>query len=118
MLKPFLMTAAAVFLLGSAAARATDIGSVIDVPCPFGDCKAGISLSYLGEYDIPTGFMENGVEVGGLSGIDFDPSTGHYISISDDRSEKAPARFYDLDIDVSAAGLKGRDGSRSRDAEG
>ncbi|MBB3453116.1 hypothetical protein FHT86_001372 [Rhizobium sp. BK313] len=107
MLKPSLMTAAAVFLLGSVAARATDIGSVIDVPCPFGDCKAGVSLSYLGEYDIPTGFMENGVEVGGLSGIDFDPSTGHYISISDDRSEKAPARFYDLDIDVSAAGLKG-----------
>ncbi|AYG59201.1 esterase-like activity of phytase family protein [Rhizobium jaguaris] len=106
MLKPFLMTAAAALLVGSAA-RATDIGRVIDVPCPFGDCDAGISLSYLGEYDIPTGFMENGVEVGGLSGIDFDPSTGHYISISDDRSEKAPARFYDLDIDVSAAGLKG-----------
>ncbi|MDE1994142.1 MAG: esterase-like activity of phytase family protein [Rhizobiaceae bacterium] len=106
MLKPLLMTAAAI-LLGSTAARALDIGSTIDVPCPFGDCKAGISLSYLGEYDIPTGFMENGVEVGGLSGIDFDPSTGHYISISDDRSEKAPARFYDLDIDVSAAGLKG-----------
>ncbi|MFS8110724.1 esterase-like activity of phytase family protein [Rhizobium jaguaris] len=106
MLKPFLMTAAAVLLVGSAA-RATDIGRVIDVPCPFGDCDAGISLSYLGEYDIPTGFVENGVEVGGLSGIDFDPSTGHYISISDDRSEKAPARFYDLDIDVSAAGLKG-----------
>ncbi|WFU03495.1 esterase-like activity of phytase family protein [Rhizobium sp. CB3171] len=106
MLKPFLMTAAAALLFGSTAARATDIGT-IDVPCPFGDCKAGISLSYLGEYDIPTGFMENGVEVGGLSGIDFDPSTGHYVSISDDRSEKAPARFYDLDIDVSAAGLKG-----------
>ncbi|AVA21639.1 MULTISPECIES: esterase-like activity of phytase family protein [unclassified Rhizobium] len=106
MLKPFLMTAAAALFFGSTAAQATDIGT-IDVPCPFGDCKAGISLSYLGEYDIPTGFMENGVEVGGLSGIDFDPSTGHYVSISDDRSEKAPARFYDLDIDVSAAGLKG-----------
>ena len=50
--------------------------------------------------------MENGVEVGGLSGIDFDPSTGRYIAISDDRSEKAPARFYDLDINVDANGLK------------
>ena len=107
MLKPILMTAAASLILGSAAARATDIGTTVYVPCPFGDCKAGISLSYLGEFDIPTGYMENGVEVGGLSGIDFDPSTGHYIAISDDRSEKAPARFYDLDVDVSAAGLKG-----------
>ncbi|WP_047454937.1 esterase-like activity of phytase family protein [Rhizobium rhizogenes] len=106
MMKPFLTTAALALFL-STAARATDIGTTIDVPCPFGDCKAGISLSYLGEYDIPTGFRENGVEVGGLSGIEFDPSTGHYISISDDRSERAPARFYDLDIDVSADGLKG-----------
>ncbi|NTJ64528.1 esterase-like activity of phytase family protein [Agrobacterium rhizogenes] len=105
MLKPFLTTAAALLL--SHAAYALDIGTTIDVPCPFGDCQAGISLSYLGNYEIPTGFMENGVEVGGLSGIDFDPSTGRYIAISDDRSEKAPARFYDLDIDVDASGLKG-----------
>jgi hypothetical protein len=51
--------------------------------------------------------MENGVEFGGISGLDFDVATGHYIAISDDRSEKAPARFFDLDIDVSAEGLKG-----------
>lgn len=108
MVKPFLTTAALALLL-STAVHAADIGTTIDVTCPFGDCKAGISLSYLGEYDIPTGFTEKGVEVGGLSGIDFDPSTGHYISISDDRSERAPARFYDLDIDidVGAGGLKG-----------
>ncbi len=105
MLKPFLTTAA--FLLFGHAASALEIGTAIDVPCPFGDCEAGISLSYLGSYDIPTGFTENGVEVGGLSGIEFDPSTGRYVSISDDRSEKAPARFYNLDIDVSASGLKG-----------
>ncbi len=106
MMKPFLTTAALALLLCTTT-RAADIGAIVDVPCPFGDCKAGISLSYLGEYDIPTGFRENGVEVGGLSGIEFDPSTGHYISISDDRSERAPARFYDLDIDVGADGLKG-----------
>lgn len=105
MFKPFLTT---VFLASfGSASHAADIGRTIDVPCPFGDCKAGITLSYLGEFDIPTGFTEGGVEVGGLSGIDFNPATGHYIAISDDRSEKGPARFYDLDIDVSAAGLKG-----------
>src|ERR1700755_1287518 len=107
MLKPILMTAAASLILGSAAARATDIGTTVSVPCPFDDCKAGISLSYLGEFDIPTGLSENGVELGGLSGLDFDPASGHYIAISDDRSEKAPARFYDLDIDVGADGLHG-----------
>ncbi|NTF42048.1 esterase-like activity of phytase family protein [Rhizobium rhizogenes] len=106
MLKPILSAVAAAFLFGLPV-HAADIGTIIDVPCPFGDCNAGISLSYLGSYDIPTGFTENGVEVGGLSGIEFDPSTGRYISISDDRSEKAPARFYRLDIDVSADGLKG-----------
>ncbi|NLS15909.1 esterase-like activity of phytase family protein [Rhizobium sp. P40RR-XXII] len=106
MLKSFLTTVAAALLLGFPV-RAADIGTTIDVPCPFGDCNAGISLSYLGSYDIPTGFTENGVEVGGLSGIEFDPSTGRYISISDDRSEKAPARFYRLDIDVGANGLNG-----------
>jgi hypothetical protein len=95
------------FFAASTAVWATDVGATVDVPCPFGDCKAGIRLSYLGEFDIPTGYKENGVELGGLSGIDFDPATGHYLAISDDRSEKAPARFYDLDIDVSAAGLKG-----------
>jgi hypothetical protein len=105
MLKAALATTAAL-LLGTAAANALDLGAAIDVPCPFGDCKAEISLSYLGEFDIPTGFIENGAEVGGLSGIDFDPSTGHYLAISDDRSEKAPARFYDLDVDVAADGLK------------
>ncbi|NLR96132.1 esterase-like activity of phytase family protein [Rhizobium sp. P38BS-XIX] len=105
MLKLFLTTAA--IILFSHSAYALDIGTAVGVPCPFGDCKAGISLSYLGTYEIPTGFMENDVEVGGLSGIDFDPSTGRYIAISDDRSEKAPARFYDLDIDVDASGLKG-----------
>jgi hypothetical protein len=51
--------------------------------------------------------MENGVEFGGISGLDFDAATGHYVAISDDRSEKGPARFYELDVDVDASGLKG-----------
>lgn len=94
-------------LAATSGAVATDFGSTVDTPCPFGDCKAGIALSYLGEFKIPTGQMENGIEFGGISGLDFDAASGHYIAISDDRSEKAPARFYELDIDVSAAGLKG-----------
>ncbi|PDV89793.1 hypothetical protein CO652_05415 [Rhizobium sp. H4] len=107
MTKRFLATAAFVLLSSTVTVRATDIGATAETACPFGDCAAGISLSYLGEFVIPTGQMENGVEFGGISGLDFDAATGHYLAISDDRSDKAPARFYELDVDVDASGLKG-----------
>ncbi|KPH08369.1 esterase-like activity of phytase family protein [Rhizobium acidisoli] len=112
MTKRFLATAAFVLLSSTVTVSATDIGATgigatFETACPFSDCAAGISLSYLGEFVIPTGRMENGVEFGGISGLDFDAATGHYIAISDDRSDKAPARFYELDVDVDASGLKG-----------
>ncbi|WP_434733980.1 esterase-like activity of phytase family protein [Rhizobium sp. YTUHZ044] len=107
MTKRFAATAAFVLLSSTVTASATDIGATFESACPFGDCAAGISLSYLGEFVISTGHMENGVEFGGISGLDFDAATGHYIAISDDRSDRAPARFYELDIDVDASGLKG-----------
>ncbi|ANL65884.1 phytase-like protein [Rhizobium phaseoli] len=107
MTKRFLATAAFVLLSSTVTASATDIGATFETACPFGDCAAGISLSYLGEFVIATGQMENGVEFGGVSGLDFDATTGHYIAISDDRSDKAPARFYELDVNVDASGLKG-----------
>ncbi|MGG7579793.1 esterase-like activity of phytase family protein [Rhizobium sp. Nf11,1] len=106
MTKRFAATAAFVLLSSTLPVSATDIGATFESACPVGDCTAGISLSYLGEFVIPTGHMENGVEFGGISGLDFDAATGHYIAISDDRSDKAPARFYELDIDVDASSLK------------
>ncbi|ARM12480.1 MULTISPECIES: esterase-like activity of phytase family protein [Rhizobium] len=106
MTKRFLATAAFVLLSSTVTASATDIGATFETACPFGDCAAGISLSYLGEFVIATGQMENGVEFGGISGLDFDAATGHYLAISDDRSDKAPARFYELDVNVDASGLK------------
>ncbi|MBY5815860.1 esterase-like activity of phytase family protein [Rhizobium leguminosarum] len=112
MTKRFLAAAAFVLLSSTVTASttdigATDIGATFETACPFGDCTAGISLSYLGEFVIPTGHMENGVEFGGISGLDFDAATGHYLAISDDRSERGPARFYELDADLDASGLKG-----------
>jgi hypothetical protein len=107
MIKRFLATAAFALLSSAATLHATDIGATFETSCPFGECAAGISLSYLGEFVIPTGHVENGVEFGGISGLDFDAATGHYIAISDDRSEKGPARFYELAVDVDGAGLKG-----------
>ncbi|ANL34389.1 esterase-like activity of phytase family protein [Rhizobium phaseoli] len=106
MTKRFLATAAFVLLSSTVTASTTDIGATFETACPFGDCAAGILLSYLGEFVIATGQMENGVEFGGISGLDFDAATGHYLAISDDRSDKAPARFYELDVNVDASGLK------------
>ncbi|NKF31745.1 esterase-like activity of phytase family protein, partial [Pseudomonas sp. BGM005] len=69
MTKRFLATAAFVLLSSTVTASATDIGATFETACPFGDCAAGISLSYLGEFVIATGQMENGVEFGGVSGL-------------------------------------------------
>ncbi|TBY03816.1 esterase-like activity of phytase family protein [Rhizobium laguerreae] len=91
MTKRFLAAAAFVLLSSTVTASttdigATDIGAIFETACPFGDCAAGISLSYLSEFVIPT---------------------GHYLAISDDRSERGPARFYELDVDLDASGFKG-----------
>lgn len=48
----------------------------------------------------------DGTLVGGLSGIDYDPDSGAWIVISDDRSDKAPARYYDLSLDYASTGIE------------
>jgi hypothetical protein len=50
---------------------------------------------------VPTGASFRGLPVGGLSSIDHVPATGHYLAISDDRSDRGPARFYELTLDLS-----------------
>lgn len=55
-------------------------------------------LNFLQEYIIPNNTLFKNTMVGGLSGIDYDSVTGSYFSISDDRSDLAPARFYIYDI--------------------
>lgn len=65
--------------------------------------QAGISgLDYLGQQILPTGSQFLGTTVGGLSGIDYDPASGHYLALSDDRSSVQPARFYQLSLDLAA----------------
>jgi len=44
-------------------------------------------------------------DFGGISGIDRDPATGVWYLLSDDRSARAPARFYTAAIDLDAAGI-------------
>lgn len=59
------------------------------------------TLTYLGQQIVPTGASFRGLPLGGLSSIDYVPATGHYLAICDDRSERGPARFYELTLDLS-----------------
>lgn len=59
------------------------------------------TLTYLGQQIVPTGTAYRGLPVGGLSSIDHVPATGHYLAICDDRSDRGPARFYELALDLA-----------------
>lgn len=56
-----------------------------------------MSLEFLGEYQLDTKEFA-GTPVGGLSGLTYDRQTGRFYAVSDDRSQKAPARFYTLNM--------------------
>ena len=68
--------------------------------------KADISaLKFLGEYVIPYNLNYENTTVGGLSGIDYAARFNRYVMISDDRSDKNPARFYTAKISFSGKGI-------------
>ncbi len=67
------------------------------------------SIEFIEEATLAKGLTFQKTEVGGLSGITFDAKNNLYYAISDDRGEKANARFYTLKIDLSKDYLqKGR----------
>lgn len=58
-----------------------------------------LNLDFLGEYQLPKmEFAET--TVGGLSGIVYDRQRDRFYAISDDRSERSPARFYTLKLNL------------------
>ena len=59
-------------------------------------------IDFIGRAIFPTGSPFQGTEIGGLSGITYDADKQVYYTISDDRSSKAPARFYSLKIDLQS----------------
>ncbi|SEP79271.1 Uncharacterized conserved protein [Faunimonas pinastri] len=63
------------------------------------------SLRFIGEQRIPNDAIFEGTLVGGLSGVDYDPRNGLWYAISDDKSEKAPARFYTLRLTFGLDGV-------------
>jgi hypothetical protein len=60
-----------------------------------------MTLSFLGDLNIPTGAKFEGTDVGGLSGLAFDPIDDTLYVISDDRSDHQPARYYTAKISVT-----------------
>ncbi|RUP31154.1 MAG: esterase-like activity of phytase family protein, partial [Curvibacter sp.] len=78
-------------------------------------------LRLLGEERLPYHLKFKDTTVGGLSGLDRDPVSGHWYALSDDRSDRNPARFYTLAMKVSEAGITGltvQDVTLLRDAQG
>jgi len=71
---------------------------------------AAWTLRYLGQQVVPTGYEFAGTTVGGLSGLDYDPGRGYYYAISDDRSERQPARFYTLKLDLEVFNTRAEPG--------
>ncbi len=62
--------------------------------------------AFLGFLEIPSLTEIDGTVLGGLSGISYDPLTGLYRAVSDDR---VGARFYELSIDLSGGRLEAGD---------
>ena len=63
-----------------------------------------ISLEFLGETIVPKTLEVDKTLVGGLSGITYSPKDGVFYTVSDDRSVKAPARFYQFKLDLDDSG--------------
>ncbi len=63
------------------------------------------SLKYINSFVVPFNLNYKNTTVGGLSGIDYDAKNDWYYMISDDRSDKNPARFYKAKIYISQEGI-------------
>ncbi|MHA3020845.1 esterase-like activity of phytase family protein [Mycobacterium sp. BMJ-28] len=62
-------------------------------------------LAFLGKVELAHGLLFADTTVGGLSGITYDAGRDQYYVISDDRSERNPARFYTMSIALSDGNL-------------
>lgn len=66
---------------------------------------ASAQLRLIGVQALDSSYRFAATQVGGLSGIDYDPVQGRYIAISDDRATQDPARAYTLQLHYSATQL-------------
>ncbi len=69
------------------------------------DSNLTSAVEYLGQLKIPTGFIVQDTQLGGLSGITYDSQRNLYYAISDDRALQGPSRFYTLEIELNPLGV-------------
>lgn len=53
-----------------------------------------LALKLLASFEVPKALAVDGAPFGGISGLDYDRRSDEWLMISDDRSDKAPARFF------------------------
>lgn len=100
------------FSLFSTVSRSARAAGALALTCALAACGGSDSaehiggLRLIGDYSIKTKTMFEGVEFGGISGIDRAPD-GTYWAISDERGgERGTPRFYALSIDFDATRIK------------
>lgn len=89
--------------LGLAATQLTGCITRSQLPQSCG-LHPSVRLTLLGECTLPDGLEVDGMRVGGLSGLDFDPQSGQWLLISDDHDDDPPARMYRARITLDTAG--------------
>jgi hypothetical protein len=73
--------------------------------CGVADTTTTAAPMYLSQVGLQAGASFDGTVIGGLSGMSYDPASGLYYIISDDRSAKNPARFYTARLMLSDNGI-------------
>ncbi len=63
------------------------------------------ALELLGAFVLPGVTSLDGVPVGGLSGLDYDPESGAWFVITDDPVFHGPGRFYRIELDYDLDGF-------------
>ncbi len=66
-------------------------------------------LRFIGGVAFPQGLEVDGTRIGGLSGLDYDAAKDRFLVLSDDRSDFAPARFYEMKLRFADGRLAGAD---------
>lgn len=74
-----------------------------DVSLPFTPERTVQSLRLIGEQVVPNELKVDGVQVGGLSAVDYDPPTGLWYFLSDDRGA---SRFHTANLEYDTSGFQ------------
>ena len=81
------------------------LGVAIALPAAAQSTAEISGLKFIGAVTVPNDATVDGTLVGGLSGIDYDPAADLWYLISDDKSDKNPARFYTAKLAFDGARL-------------